>query len=854
MDQTTVPPSSSVNELLSRFNTSRQGLTTQAGRERLAEWGPNDAAPKKHIPVIVQFLSYFASPLVIILLVAAIISGVLGDPINASIITGVVLLSVIVNFTQTYRSQKAVDELRSGMSPTATVLRDGEFIELPRVGLVPGDIIRLSAGDLVPADARLLESKDLHVQEAALTGESLPAEKDAGAPDAAPAGDHHDTVFFGTSVVSGAATALVFATGVHTEFGDIAARLAARPPESEFERGTRRFGFLIMQTVFFLVVFVLMVSILLKRDTMESLLFAVALAVGLTPEFLPMITTVTLGNGAVRMAKKKVIVKQVAAMQNFGSMDILCSDKTGTLTTGEMTLERHVDPSGKDNESIFTLTYLNSYFETGIKDAANVAALKKGGTNPLDLAVLRHGHPDINAYTKLDEIPFDFERRMLSIVVKWDAKRILITKGAPESVIAICSTYEVDGQQAVLDDAMRKKTVAVYQDLSSQGYRVLAVAYRDVPEQAAYNKADEKDLILIGYAAFIDPPLPDALKTIQDLHEDGVDIKILTGDNDLVARHICTQVGLDPGEIVLGSDLEKISEAALAQVAETTTVFARVSPAQKNRIILALKRRSHVVGYMGDGINDAPSLHTADVGISFASAVDVAKDAADIILMEPGLDVLNNGIIEGRKAFGNVMKYLLMGTSSNFGNMFSMAGASLILPFLPMLATQILLNNFLYDLSQITIPSDNVDESFTRRPKHWDIRFIRNFMVLIGPISSIFDFLTFYVMLHLFHADEMLFHTGWFVESLMTQTLVLFIIRTSGNPLRSRPSRPLTFTTLAIVIVGIILPFTPLAGPLGFTALPSHYFIFLFLATATYLLLVQWAKSKLYAHIFKEEL
>jgi Mg2+-importing ATPase len=676
-------------------------------------------------------------------------------------------------------------------------------------------MIRLSAGDLVPADARLVESKDLHVQEAALTGESLPAEKETAPADAEPAADHHDTVYFGTSVVSGSAAALVFATGDHTEIGDIAARLAARSPESDFERGTRRFGFLIMQTVIFLVVFVLMVSIVLKRDTLQSLLFAVALAVGLTPEFLPMITTVTLGNGAVRMAKKKVIVKQVSAMQNFGSMDILCSDKTGTLTTGEMSLERSVDPSGKDSEGVFTLTYLNSYFETGITDPANVAALKKGGTNPLDLAVLRYGHPDVHAYRKLDEIPFDFERRMLSVVVEWDHKRILITKGAPESVLNVCASYEVEGRQAPLDDQLCQQTTAVFHDLSAHGYRVLAVAYRDVPVQNAYNKADEKDLVLVGYAAFIDPPLPDALKTIQDLRADGVTIKILTGDNDLVASHICAQVGLDVGTIVLGADLDNVSDSALTQIAETTTLFARVSPAQKNRIILALKRRSHVVGYMGDGINDAPSLHTADVGISFASATDVAKDAADIILLEPGLEVLNNGIIEGRKAFGNVMKYLLMGTSSNFGNMFSMAGASLFLPFLPMLATQILLNNFLYDLSQIIIPSDNVDESFTRQPKRWDITLIRRFMLLIGPISSIYDFLTFYVLLRVFNANESLFHTGWFVESLLTQTLVLFVIRTSGNPFHSRPSRPLAITT--------------------------------------YLILVQYVKLKLYAGLLKNE-
>ena len=833
--------------LFEQLHTSENGLTGDAARQRLAQSGPNDPSGAKHRSTLAQLLAMFASPLVLILLIASFASALLGDVVNASIIVAIVLLSIIIDFVQTSRSQRAAERLRDQVAPTATALRDGKWIELPRRELVPGDIIRLIAGDLVPADARLIQARDLHINQAALTGESLPVEKqvtDAAMLSDSPA-DALNAVFLGTSVVSGTATAVITATGKATAFGDIAARLSTRPPETEFERGTRQFGLLIMQTVFFLVVFVFLISAALKHDPFESLLFAVALAVGLTPEFLPMITTVTLGEGAVHMAKRKVIVKNLASIQNFGSMDTLCSDKTGTLTSGDMTLDQHVDPLGKSSTRVFLFAYLNSYHETGVKDPTDAAVLRRGNINPLDTAILAYDHPDVKAYSKIDEIPFDFERRRISIVVGKDGERVLIVKGAPESILPLCIRYEIDSVPQPLDADARAKCAATYQQLSAQGYRVLAVATRDAPQQDAYRVADEKELTLLGYVAFIDPPLPDAIDALQDLKRDGVTVKILTGDNELVAKHVCAQVGLDASRIVLGDELERMSDGALAHAAEATAVFARVSPAQKNRIIIALKNRGHVVGYIGDGINDAPSLHTADVGISVSTAVDVAKDAADIILLERGLRVLHNGIIEGRRAFGNVMKYLLMGTSSNFGNMFSMAGASLILPFLPMLPTQILLNNFLYDFSQITIPTDNVDETFIHKPRKWNISFIRDYMVVIGPISSIFDFLTFFVMLNFFNASEALFHTGWFVESLATQTLVLFVIRTFGNPLLSRPSRPLAITTVLIVLVGIALPFSPAASMLGFTALPLDYFVFLVAATAAYLLLVQWVKGML---------
>jgi Mg2+-importing ATPase len=546
-----------------------------------------------------------------------------------------------------------------------------------------------------------------------------------------------------------------------------------------------------------------------------------------------MIVSVTLSKGARAMARKKVIVKHLSAIQNFGGIDVLCSDKTGTLTSGNMKLDRALDPFGEPSQRALTLAYSNSKFETGIR-------------SPLDTAILQNPEPlEAAAYEKRDEIPYDFERRRLSIVVERQAQRLLITKGAPEGILARSVSYEADGHTTLLDAPAIERCRATYEGLSRQGFRVLAVAYAEVEARVNYSADDERSLILAGFLAFADPPLPDAAAALTALRRDGVDVKIITGDGDLVAAHVCGQVGLEPGKIVLGDELERMSDAALAHVAELTTVFARVSPAQKNRIILALKHRGHVVGFMGDGINDAPSLHTADVGISVASAVDVAREAADIILVEPGLDVLASGIVEGRKAFGNVMKYLLMGTSSNFGNMFSMAGASLFLRFLPMLPTQILLNNFMYDLSQLTIPTDNVDDEYLRKPQHWDISLIRRFMVFIGPISSIFDFLTFYVMLHFFHADQVLFHTGWFVESLATQTLVLFVIRTTQNPLRSRPSRPLTATVLVIVAAGSLLPFSPLAGPLGFAPLPGIYFAYLAIATFVYLVLVEFGKRLL---------
>jgi P-type Mg2+ transporter len=815
------------------------GLTSSAAAERLARYGPNDPAPHKHRSAILEFLSLFVNPLVLVLLIAAISSAALGDATDAGIIIAIVALSNVLDFSQARRSQSAVAQLQARVAPQATVLRDGRWQEIPRTEVVPGDVIQLSAGDLVPADARLLDSRDLYVQQAALTGESLPVEKQAQGDSVSSRPDAENMVLLGTSVVSGSAHAVVTATGPTTAFGDIGARLAAGTEPTSFDRGLKDFSLLLTRTVFFLVLFLVIVGALRHRDPLQSVLFAVALAVGLTPEFLPMIVSVTLANGARAMARRKVIVKHLSAIQNFGSIDVLCSDKTGTLTSGSMTLDQCIDPYGETSMRVQTLARLNSKFQTGIR-------------SPLDEAILASAATDGEAgYEKLDEIPYDFERRRLSIVVAQPSERLLITKGAPEGILEHTVAVERGGQIAPADAPALERTRQTFEELSRAGLRVLAVAYVAVESRSAYSPADERNLVLAGFVTFADKPLPEAASALAALRRAGVEVKIITGDNELVTAHVCAKVGLAAGRIILGDQIEQMTDTALGAVAQECSVFARASPAQKNRILLALKHRGHVVGFMGDGINDAPSLHAADVGISVASAVDVAREAADIILVEPGLEVLASGIAEGRKAFGNVMKYLLMGTSSNFGNVFSMAGGSIFLPFLPMLPTQILLNNFMYDISQITIPSDNVDDAFLQKPRQWDIALIRKFMVYIGPISSVFDFLTFFVLLHFFRAGEVFFHTGWFVESLVTQTLVIYVIRTTGNPFTSRPSRALVITTALIVLAGMLLPFTPASRALGFTVLPAIYYAYVLVATMLYLAAVALGKQILLGTIVR---
>jgi Mg2+-importing ATPase len=821
--------------VLADVGSSAAGLASQEALARFRRVGPNEPAPPRRFEALRGLGAFLLNPLVLILLVASTVSAVFGQVVSSGIIACMVLLSIVLNFTQSYQSQLAAQRLRDRVGQRATVLRDGRAVEIPAREVVPGDVVRLSAGDLVPGDGRLLSSRDLFLNEAALTGESLPREKhaDAAVDPGAPVEEAATAVLQGTSVVSGLGEAVVVRTGARTEFGQVAARLAGRAPETEFERGTRQFGMLILQVVMVLVFFVFLVNSLFRRDPLESFLFAVALAVGLTPELLPMIVSVTLSRGAVRMARKKVIVKRLAAIENFGSMDILCSDKTGTLTVGEISIARHVNIRGEDDDAVIRLAALNSTFQTGLK-------------SPMDEAILRHEHPAVARYRLRDEIPFDFQRRRVSVVVEDGGERLLVTKGAPESVLPACEALELAGVSTPLDAPARAGAEALFRRLSSEGYRVLAVAYRPVPPQPAYSVADERGLRLVGFAAFLDPPREGVRETVAALHADGIAVKIITGDNELVTQRICEQVGLDADEIVLGDAVERMSDPALAAVAERTQVFARVSPMQKNRIILALRSRGHVIGCLGDGINDAPALRTADVGISVDSAVDVARDAADIILLEKRLDVLHDGVVEGRRSFGNIMKYVLMATSSNFGNMLSMAAASLFLPFLPMLPLQILLNNFLYDLSQVPIPSDRVDATYTLKPKRWNVAFIRRYMLVIGPLSSVYDFLTFAVMLGVFHADERLFRTGWFVESLATQTLVIFVIRTAGRPWQSRPGAGLACGVCACVATGAIIPFTPLAPWLGFTPLPPLFFAILVLMVVTYLGLVEVVKRWFY--------
>jgi P-type Mg2+ transporter len=813
------------------------GLTATEAKRRLLLYGPNSLAQESRFARLLAFLRFFANPLVIILLVASGISLALGERVGGSIIIVMVLFSVLLNFIMEFQARHAMEEIRKHVATTAVVVRDGREQELPIEGLVPGDIVRLRAGDLVPADARLVEAKDLHVRESALTGESLPVGKSA---EDLPEGRHGladatNSVFLGTDVQTGIGTAVIVSTGRDTAFGEIAQRLAMRSPETEFDRGIRHFGLMITRVIIGLVLFVLLVNIAFHRPLLESFLFSVALAVGMTPELMPMIITVTLAQGAKRMARKKVLVKRLVAIEDFGSIEILCSDKTGTLTEGEIVLDRHVDLRGNDDESVLRLIYLNSHFEAGIR-------------SPLDDAVLKHEPPAIAEYAKVDEIPFDFTRRRLSVVVRAGDEHLLITKGEVESVSAVCRTVAIDGSPQPFDEGRQAEANGTFKKLSADGYRTLGVAVRKVEQRDAYTVADEHDMTLVGFAAFLDPPREGVLPVLEAMKRDGISVVIMTGDNQWVTQKIAHDVGLPTDRLLTGNQVDTLDDAALAYQAENGAIFARMSPEQKNRVILALKARGRVVGYMGDGINDAPSLHTADVGVSVMNGVGVAKDAAKIILLEADLAVLNDGVIEGRRCFANIMKYVIMGTSSNFGNMFSMAAASLFLPFLPMLPAQILLNNLLYDISQISIPSDNVDPALLRRPKRWQIGFVRQFMMIIGPVSSVYDFLTFGILLWGFHAatNEALFHTGWFVESLATQTLVVFVIRTAASPLRSRPSRLLLASVLGVVGVAALLPYTPVGDLMRFTPLPASLLGAIALLAVTYLLLVQAVKSWFY--------
>jgi Mg2+-importing ATPase len=817
------------------------GLTSEEAAARLAEYGPNVLRSHRRRLLIWEFLSRFRNPLVFILLTASGISALTGEVTSFLIISAIVLMSVTLDFVQEHRAGQAAERLQQSVAVRTSILRDGVPQDLPVNAVVPGDVVLLSAGDLIPADARVLEARDFFVKQALLTGEPYPVEKHPGeslGPES-DVGSATNMVFMGTSVISGTAKVLVCRTGEHTVLGEIAETVSAKAPATAFEHGTHDFGLLIMRLTLLLVLFVLLINAYFHRPWLESFLFAVALAVGLTPEMLPMVVSVTLARGALRMAEKKVIVKRLAAVHDLGSMDVLCTDKTGTLTEARIRLEQHLDALGRDSQRVLYLAYLNSYFETGLK-------------SPLDDAILEHADDvDVHGWQKIDEVPFDFERRRVSVLVDNGSTRLLVVKGALEDIVRLCTSYEHDGPDTPrpVDDVVTQRIQAQFEALGREGFRVLGIAWRQVDQTHGHAIVDdETELVFAGFAAFLDPPKASAASVLKALADSGVSVKVVTGDNEFVTQHICTQLGLPVTGVLTGTEIAHMDDSALPARVETVNLFCRVTPAQKNRLILALKQRGHVVGYLGDGINDAPSLHSADVGLSVDSAVDVAKEAAALILLEHDLGVLHDGVLEGRRTFGNIMKYIMMGTSSNFGNMFSMAGASLVLPFLPMLPLQILLNNFLYDLSEVPIPLDNVDTEYLRRPRQWDMGFIRNFMVVVGPVSSLFDFLTFYVLLAVLHADEALFHTGWFIESLATQVLVIFIIRTRRNPLRSRPCRLLTLTSLAVVMGAMILPLTPVGIPLGFVPPPPVFFLILTGMVAVYLVAVEAVKRWFYRH------
>ncbi len=817
------------------LGSSPEGLGVDEAKARLETAGPNLITQEERPTILRELAGRAKNPLNGLLLSLALVSYLLGDLRAAIVIAIMVVLAIATAFVQEHRSNDAAAKLRAMVKHTASVRRRGlpgsgdgspfgAFAEIPSETLVPGDIVHLSAGDMVPGDLILLEAKDSFLNQSVLTGESLSAEKRAG-PSQDGSNDPLEMpnlCFMGGSVVSGYATGVIVHTGPKTYFGQLADSIAGQRELTSFDKGINRFTWLMIRFIMVMGPAVFLINGLTKGDWLEALLFSVAVAVGLTPEMLPMIVTVNLAKGAIAMAKKKVIVKRLHAIQNFGAMDVLCTDKTGTLTQDRIILKRHLDIRGNDCDRVLEFAYINSYYQSGLK-------------NLLDAAVLQHAELGRNLhlehrYEKVDELPFDFVRRRLSIVLKIeDGSHLLICKGAVEEIFSVSRHYEIGDERGDLDADHFSQAQEEMRALNEDGFRVVAVAYKKIEQpKAAYAIEDESDLTLLGYIAFLDPPKESAARAISALGSYGVAVKILTGDNEIITRKICREVGLKVDRIVLGWEIEKMDDAALAGIAGSTAVFAKLSPSQKARVIAALHRDGHVVGFLGDGINDSPALKAADVGVSVDTAVDIARESADIILLEKSLMVLQDGVIEGRKVFGNITKYIKMGASSNFGNMFSVLGASIFLPFLPMTAIQVLTNNLLYDFSQTAIPTDNVDEDYLAVPRKWDIGNIFKFMIFIGPISSIFDYATFFVMLYVFNAwqNPALFQTGWFTESLLTQTLIIHIIRTAKIPfLQSRASTPLIATTIAVCAAGIALPYTWVGAQLGFVTLPQSYWI-----------------------------
>lgn len=836
---------SQAEAILQKLHTSKDGLTGAEAERRRHEYGPNVVARDERHPRIHLLGKALFNPLVILLLVLAGFSFLTGDYRAGGVMLFMVILGVVLRFVQEARADTAAAKLRAMISVHATVLRDGRPQEVPIDQLVPGDVVELAAGDMIPADVRLLACKDLFLSQGSLTGEAFPVEKFAAREDVAGRSplELTNVCYLGTSVESGSATAAVVATGLTTFLGSMSSAIVEPQEATSFDQGMRRFTWLMIYFILVMVPLVFIINGLTKGDWKGAFFFALAVAVGLTPEMLPMIVAVCLSKGALAMSRKQVIVKRLNSIQNLGAMDILCTDKTGTLTMDRIILEKHCDVVLKEDEEVLTLAYLNSHFQTGLK-------------NLLDRAILQHTevheHPVFPEYAKVDEIPFDFSRRMMSVVVKTPGNvHRLICKGAPEAVYQRCSQFALDGKLLPMGHMITADLEEEFDQLSADGFRVLALAYRDLEPKAAYSKDDEKDLILRGYVAFLDPPKDTARSAIAALQGDGIAVKVLTGDNELVTRKICREVGIGTDYVLLGSQVEGMADAELAQAATKATLFARLSPAHKQRLIKTLQGAGHVVGFLGDGINDAPALRAADVGISVDTAVDIAKESADAILLEKDLLVLVAGVREGRKVFANILKYIRMGASSNFGNMFSVLGASIFLPFIPMTPLQILTNNLLYDFSQVPIPADDVDPEQIARPRPWSMNAISRFILFIGPCSSVFDYTTFFMMLYVFGcwdpARASLFQSGWFVESLLTQTLIIHVIRTNRIPfLQSWASWPLLVTTAVIMLLGAWLPSSPLGPAFGFTALPPLYWPLLAATLLGYVLLTQTVKTWLF--------
>lgn len=828
--------------LAAELGSGPGGLSADEAARRLAENGPNAVEEAKRLGALRLFLRQFESPLVLILAFAAAVSLALRQWIDAAIILAIVLGSALLGFFQEYRASVAVERLKRRLALSCRVVRDGAGTEAPVATIVPGDIVLLSAGNLIPADGIVLEAEDFLVSEASMTGESFPVEKTPGTVAAdTPLSARTNAVYLGSSVRSGTARMLVVRTGERTAFGAIAERLKARPAETDFVRGVRSFGYLLVRVMVVIVLFVLTANVALDRPAIESLLFAVALAVGLSPELLPAIISVTLSNGARIMSGRGVIVRRLDAIENLGSMDVLCTDKTGTLTTGEVVLDGAADPRGAISAEVRRLAFLNAAFESGID-------------NPLDAAIVSAGEGvglTTAGYGKVDEIPYDFLRRRLTIVVSPDdtpGRHLVVTKGAFENVLAICTSVAADDGEVALDEAQRAELAALCTARGQDGFRVLAVASRAVEARPHYGHDDEREMVLRGFLFFRDPPKTDAAQTLAGLAALGIRVKVISGDSRNVTAHVARAVGLDAEAMLTGAELGALRDEALWHLAPRTDLFVEIDPQQKERIVRALQRTGHCVGYLGDGINDAPALHAADVGVSVDGAVDVARESADVILLERDLDVLRTGVEEGRRTFANTIKYISITTSANFGNMISMAAASLYLPFLPLLAKQILLNNFLSDIPSLAIAGDRVDADQLRRPRHWDIHFIRRFMVSFGLVSSAFDFATFAFLLLVAHAAEAEFQTAWFVESVLTQLAILFIVRTHVRPWNSRPSRLLAGLALCVGVIAVALPYAPFASWFGFVPLPGLVLAGLLAITALYVLVSEVTKSWLFAH------